>query len=55
MQWGLNPKTEKLELKFDFNEGELNSFFDFNTIAFQLFIRFYLTRISIRRKLPAAN
>jgi hypothetical protein len=29
MQWVLNPGTDKLELKFDFNEGEMNSFFDF--------------------------
>jgi hypothetical protein len=29
MQWALDPDAEKLELKFDFNDGELNSFFDF--------------------------
>jgi hypothetical protein len=29
MQWDLNSETERLELKFDFKDGELNSFFDF--------------------------
>lgn len=29
VQWQLDSKTEKLALKFDFNDGELNSFFDF--------------------------
>jgi hypothetical protein len=29
VQWELNSKTEELKLHFDFNDGELNSFFDF--------------------------
>ncbi|WP_291869129.1 hypothetical protein [Bradyrhizobium sp.] len=29
VQWELNSRTEELKLRFDFNEGELNSFFDF--------------------------
>ena len=29
IQWELNSKTEELKLHFDFNDGELNSFFDF--------------------------
>ncbi len=29
LQWHLNPRPEQIELKFDFNDGELNSFFDF--------------------------
>jgi hypothetical protein len=29
IQWELNPQTERLELRLDFNDGELNSFFDF--------------------------
>ena len=29
VQWDLDPDTGKLNLKFDFNDGELNSFFDF--------------------------
>jgi hypothetical protein len=29
MQWDQNPDTGKLDLKFDFNDGKSNSFFDF--------------------------
>jgi hypothetical protein len=29
MHWDMNANTGKLELKFDFNDGETNSFFDF--------------------------
>ncbi|HEV7409516.1 MAG TPA: hypothetical protein VGO01_13610 [Bradyrhizobium sp.] len=29
VQWELNSKTEELKLHFDFNDGELNSYFDF--------------------------
>jgi hypothetical protein len=29
VHWNLNPKTEKLDLSFDFNDGDTNSFFDF--------------------------
>src|SRR5205823_1106148 len=37
MQWEFSPKAGTVELRYDFNDGELNSFFDFvrNDQAFE--------------------